>query len=341
MENQYIQVGIPATDKLAELIKAIKGPNRSMAQLAKACELSPSTLSRLVNGKLGKPASPELLTKIYENRAPDCAVSLDELMAANGLAPRLMQRDFEAEMERRRSIALARRKRFDVMREGVKNGLLERGIQIGLTVPHHITIEFDANEKVALEDALVIGFERYAAPHMKLRVSHNGDAFFWGFSFITMKMEEENIDSKEKTRYAIEYTWQIIERRFTYFLRSAFQWNLNSYVRAHLPLPENDCYDIDCLGKTSFVFVDSQVYDIFCTIVQSFNLKETTSAILLDADNGAFIEERFLSRNGCNDATDLFKLSLVTKDQDSQRDANEDARLGRKRFGQMSLFDDL
>ena len=80
---------------------------------------------------------------------------------------------------------------------------------------------------------------------------------------------------------------------------------------------------------------------IFCTIVQSFNLKETTSAILLDADNGAFIEERFLSRNGCNDTTDLFKLSLVTKDQDSQRDANEDARLGRKRFGQMSLFDDL
>lgn len=341
MENQYIQVGIPDTERLAELIKEVKGPNRTMAQLAKECELSPSTLSRLVNGKLGKPATPELLTKIYEKRDPDCKVSIEDLMRANGMAPRRVQKDFEAELERRRSIALARRKRFDVMREGVKNGLLERGIQIGLTVPHHITIKFDVDEKVKLEDALVIGFERYATPHMKLRVSHKDNAFFWGFSFITMRMEEENVDPKEKTRYAIEYAWQILERRFAYFLRSAFQWNINSYVRSHLPLPENDCYDIDCLGKTSFVFVDPQVYDIFCTIVQSFNLKETTSAILLDAEKGAFIEERFLSQRGCDDETDLFKLSPVTKDQDSQRDANEDARLGRKRFGQMSLFDDL
>lgn len=342
MENQYIQVGIPATDKLAELIKAIKGPNRSMAQLAKACELSPSTLSRLVNGKLGKPASPELLTKIHENRDPDCTVNLAELMAANGLAPRLMQRDFEAEMERRRAVAQARRKRFDVMREGVKNGLLDRGIQIGLNVPHHIRIEFEGTEKVSLEDALVVGLERYGIPDMKLRVSHNDTDFFWGFHFITMRMEEENTDTRSPTGYALDYAWRIIERRFAYFMKNAFQWNVDEYIRSKLPVPADVHYDIECLEKTSFVFVDAQVYDIFCTIVQSFDLKSNTSAILLDGEKGTFIEERFLTKNGCNDTTDLFKLDLVVKEQDSSQSEGDDgARLARERYRQLSLFDDL
>lgn len=342
MENQYIQVGIPSTDKLAELLKAIKGPNRSMAQLAKACELSPSTLSRLVNGKLGKPASPELLTKIYENRDPECTVSLHELMTANGLAPRREQKDFEVEMQRRRTAMLLRRKRLDVMKEGLKNGLLERGVQIGLTIPYHLSIEFEGEEKVDLETALIVGLEHYGAPEMRLRVSHDDDSFFWGFHFVTMIIEEENPQSRSTTDFALDYTWRVIGRRFTYFMGNTFQWNVDDYIKNKLPEHITVPYDIERLGKTSFVFVERQIYDIFCTIVQSFNLKADTSAILLDADNGTFIEERFLSKNACNDVTDLFKLDLVVKEQDcSQSEGDNGARLTRERYRQLSLFDDL
>ena len=342
MEAKYVRVAPPMPDRVTELVKAMKGPGRTMAQFAKACGLSPSTLSRLINSSPDKPATQNLLTRLFEKRDPSCTITFDELMRANGMAPQRAESDYEAEMQRRRAVGQARLRRFDVMRDGIKNGLLERGIQIGLNRPHHLRIRFDADEEITVEDALVFGLVRSSVPHLILRVADNNNAFFWGFSFITMRMEEEEVDPKDTTSYVLDYAWRVIERRIAFFLRSAFQWDIDGYIRNHASMPENERSDIERLDKMSFVFVDARLHDVFCTIVQSFDLKENTSAILLDGDTGEFVQERFLTTAGSNDATDLFRLSPVANEQDCGQDVpDENTRMAQERIRRMDLFDDL
>lgn len=72
-------------DKLAlgQLITEIRG-ERTMAQLAEQCNVSPSTLSRAVNGKMTKPLSQELIKALAAKS--DDPFMLERLVRANGMA---------------------------------------------------------------------------------------------------------------------------------------------------------------------------------------------------------------------------------------------------------------
>lgn len=81
--KDYRKVRGPDLQKLAELVKLARGA-RSVRRFAEELGVSPSTISRLENGKASG-ISNELLVKIAEHADPTSGVSLHSLLLANGM----------------------------------------------------------------------------------------------------------------------------------------------------------------------------------------------------------------------------------------------------------------
>ena len=84
--SEWIQEEMPSTARLSELIALAKGPDRSMAELATVCNVSPATLSRAINQKFTKPMSVDLLQAIANNAADTSKVRLFEWKMCKGLS---------------------------------------------------------------------------------------------------------------------------------------------------------------------------------------------------------------------------------------------------------------
>ena len=86
--SEYVRISTPAKDRLAELVVRAKGPELSMSQFAKKCEVNPSTLSRIVNKKTTGKNSDALIFNIAENADPNSGVTFEMLMSAHGMKKR-------------------------------------------------------------------------------------------------------------------------------------------------------------------------------------------------------------------------------------------------------------
>lgn len=86
--SEYVRISTPDKDKLAELVVRAKGPELSMSQFAKKCEVNPSTLSRIVNKKTTGKNSDALIFNIAENADPNSGVTFEMLMSAHGMKKR-------------------------------------------------------------------------------------------------------------------------------------------------------------------------------------------------------------------------------------------------------------
>ena len=86
---EYTRIRQPDRDKLAELIMRAKGDGRTMRQFAEDCGVSPSTLSRVVNKKTIGANSDELIDAVYRNADPESGITLEMLLDAHGMVPRL------------------------------------------------------------------------------------------------------------------------------------------------------------------------------------------------------------------------------------------------------------
>jgi len=80
-----IRVREPNKEKLAELVLRAKGENRSISAFARECEVSTSTLSRLINMETSKANSDDLILAIAEKANPESGVTLEALLDAHGL----------------------------------------------------------------------------------------------------------------------------------------------------------------------------------------------------------------------------------------------------------------
>ena len=63
-ERLYMQTRVPDITELGNLLKKAKGSNRTMAEYAKECGVSPSTFSRIATGKITQPLSFETVVNI-------------------------------------------------------------------------------------------------------------------------------------------------------------------------------------------------------------------------------------------------------------------------------------
>ena len=86
--SEYVRISTPDKDRLAELVVRAKGPELSMSQFAKKCEVNPSTLSRIVNKKTTGKNSDALIFNIAENADPNSGVTIEMLMSAHGMKKR-------------------------------------------------------------------------------------------------------------------------------------------------------------------------------------------------------------------------------------------------------------
>lgn len=83
----YVRIRYADMDVLGALTQRAIGPNRSLTEFAEACGLSPSTISRVVNGKFTKYISDGVVASIAKNADPASNVTLEDLLAANGQLP--------------------------------------------------------------------------------------------------------------------------------------------------------------------------------------------------------------------------------------------------------------
>lgn len=86
---EYVRIRQPDRDKLAELVVRAKGEGRTMKQFALECGVNPSTLSRIVNKRISGANSDALIDAIYRNAAPESGVTLEMLLDAHGMIPKL------------------------------------------------------------------------------------------------------------------------------------------------------------------------------------------------------------------------------------------------------------
>ena len=80
----YIRTGNADHAELSHLVLLAKG-RRSMNDFAKDCEVNTSTISRIINMKNTTACSDEVLISISKAADPSSGVTLDKLLAANGM----------------------------------------------------------------------------------------------------------------------------------------------------------------------------------------------------------------------------------------------------------------
>ena len=82
--NACMRVGEADMKKMSELLERMKGTGRSYNQYAKDIGVAASTLTRISKQEVSS-VSNELLAKLAEHMNPDCGVTIEDLVRANGL----------------------------------------------------------------------------------------------------------------------------------------------------------------------------------------------------------------------------------------------------------------
>ena len=171
-EEEYVAVRIPDKMLIASILNEARG-KRTMAQLAEACQVSASTLSRAVNGKITKPMTVELIKSIAEHSEYYSETLFERLARANGLMPRKQYEERKesksksifSRIEERRT--LRTRARNIIMNELVKRGITvtlvnrrDAGLssRYGLSMPFDFAVETDLGEGVIKWSFLVIPY---------------------------------------------------------------------------------------------------------------------------------------------------------------------------------------
>ena len=134
--DDYVAVRIPDKMLLASILNEAKG-SRTMAQLAEACNISASTLSRAVNGKITRPMTLDLIKSIAENSESENKQRLFErLIHANGY---VSKEEYEEDVQVYRNFNdryMSERQQdwnyLRNMRNVVMTELLRRGIPVRL-----------------------------------------------------------------------------------------------------------------------------------------------------------------------------------------------------------------
>lgn len=129
-QDDIVQTYAPDKQKLAELVIAAKGNNRTMAQYSIDTEISAPTLSRIANGKINGPLSMNFIEKIYNKKCKEADFSFDTLLLANGMVRASV-------VERGKNIvenALFRHEYGIELERHAKNAIINAVIDRGVTV---------------------------------------------------------------------------------------------------------------------------------------------------------------------------------------------------------------
>lgn len=248
----YQQIRTPDMAALANYVNKAKGPERSMAQFAEDTQIGASTLSRIVNGKITKPLSKDVIIKIFECRAnQEDDYLLEALARANGLLSPEYARRVQAE-DRFAAKRNAEASRANMM----KNSLVAGVVACGMSVDGII------NEKIVhMAREVPQIFPRHRGDFtIKLRAEEILSSIReWSFFLYPQLMDEEL--NQRPDRFIIR---MYLERITPWFLVDAW-------------------YPEELRGrKFSFVFIDEKLFDAFIEALKPAKLNNEMTVLLMD-----------------------------------------------------------
>lgn len=258
--KEYVQVRTPDKNAIADLVMRAKGPDRTMAQFAEVCDLSASTLSRIVNGKITKPLTMEAILKIYEHHANGKHEAfLDQLASVNGMMGKEAHERISAR-SRTFSERNADMDREVKMKNLIMNELFDRGIPV--LRPKYTYRMKDGTHASSIFPGRLGDFA--------LTFSENGREHVWSFFWFP------EVTIVETASPATRILQSIMRKLACWFLLDA--WEPNSLRNL----------------KTSFVFADRTIFEGFLEMLHTASLRNEMSAILVDPDCMAVIKEVWL-----------------------------------------------
>lgn len=258
--KDYVQVRTPDKNALADLVMRAKGPDRTMAQFAEACDISASTLSRIVNGKITKPLTLDALVKICAHHAEgQHGELLDQLARVNGM----MEKSEYARISTKSNVFAERNADIDRvvnMKNIIINELFDRGLPV-MRPKYTYRMKNDTHASSIFPGRL---------GDFALTLPENGREHIWSFFWFP------EVTTADKAQPAKRILRWIMDKLARWFLLDA--WEPNSLRNL----------------KTSFVFVDRSLFEGFLEMLHTASLKNEMSAILVDLGNKSVIKEVWL-----------------------------------------------
>ena len=264
---------------LAAMLVEAKGPSRSMAEYAKACGVNASTLSRILNEKITRPISVEMLKKLFENRDPSAAFTLEQFASANGMVT-AEARDNALERSRKSSERISNN--YQHIRKIITNDLFDRGITM-----RRISEPSDEGR----DNLGSILFDKHDHASIAIEVDYEERTFRWDFNIVPLIFSRQLSDED-----AILYVHQIITNFAELFLRDAWEPNENA-------------------GKQySVVVANRKIYEYLIKGLLNIRLHHTFTAVLVDAREDKVVEETQLGLAEGGKFISLFALSPASPD---------------------------
>lgn len=280
-ENEKIEY-VPMYQKyLADEIMRAKGIDRTMAEFAAVCGVSPTTFSRIANGTIAKPLDKDLIAKIVENTANQ-DVTYRSLMRANGMVPKSDDTPTRQLSRKRREDEEKRKKKIESI---IAKELFDRGYTISKI------LRTDHSEAPSLLKTSRFG----RALNFRLRFGLRIIGFapeYWYFSNYLYTVKKHDDPERYKRMLSIEVN-DVLYDYVAVFLRDI--WEPEAF--------EN--------SKYSIVMIDKGLFDEFLQLIEGVKFKNEFSLILVDLEKEIVIEEKILPRYD-DQATGL---SLFDKEQ--------------------------
>jgi transcriptional regulator with XRE-family HTH domain len=265
--QEFQQLRAPDMVALANYVNKAKGPERPMAQFAEDTGIGASTLSRIVNRRITKPLSKEVILKIYECRAnPEDEYLLEALARANGLMPP----DYAARVQSENRMAAKRNaeiSRANMMKNSIVTSILAAGMPISTILDDRMA---------RLEREIPAIFTRYRGDFTVVLRSEESTSGIneWSFFLYPQLLEED------------------INQRPDRFIVRMLLDKIKSWLLVDAWYPEEMRH-----MKFTFAFADERLFDAFKEALSVAKLNNEMSVILMDRYDYTVLKEVWLPGN--------------------------------------------
>ena len=276
--NNYVAAHTPDRMRIAKMLTNAKGPDRTMAEFATDCGVSPSTFSRILNLKMTRPLSDEMVLSILEHKWERSHIELEDLMHANGKIT-LEEKEKEEKSKKENSPFLSGS-------EYKEKKIKARDILITELVYRDV--------KLQVHPCISPLSLRSEKPQNKYDLPIRGEFSFscelpaeapkkWIFSSVGSFIDETGRSTR------------LLNRRF-----------LRDYATVFLM----DEWDPDSMKdmKYSFLFWDAEYYSSIVEMLNQRKFNNEISAILMDLENGCVAEETIFPMTGKKEPKSIFDL---------------------------------
>lgn len=282
---EYRQVRTPDIKRIAEMVKACKGVERTMAKFSEDTGINASTLSRIANGKITNPLGVDTIKILIEKKSTACEYTFDDFIRANGM---IDQEQYERRTSRDRRFERRRAQddRMISMRNIVVNELYARGI---------------AFKKVLKSDELdsFPGELRMYSPmgRVVLNTIESDNQQYWIININGSTVDED--DRKIDIDYMV--------RRL---------------VSLYAPLFLADAWEPESLKgfKFSFAFADANLMTAFKERLVRAKISTNMTLLLIDVQNNKVVKEEPVFSCEKFDQDNYFELSVDSEAEDGDDD---------------------